>query len=67
MTGARDTAGRRIVVETPPDAVAKVRVFAAAPATGERREAFRFAVRGLEQPRPRAYDDVFFDRPEGSQ
>jgi cytochrome c oxidase accessory protein FixG len=67
MNGARDTAGRRIVVETPPDAVAKVRVFAAAPATGERREAFRFAVRGLEQSRPRAYDDVFFDRPEGSQ
>jgi polyferredoxin len=61
--GSRETATRRVAVEAPPDAVARLRVFAAAPADGPQREAFRFTVRGLDEVSAGARDEVFFDRP----
>ncbi|MBL8647972.1 MAG: cytochrome c oxidase accessory protein CcoG [Sphingosinicella sp.] len=58
----RDTGSRTVTVATPADAVAKTRIFVAAPAAGEPRKDIVFTVRGLDAKGGEDKTQVFFDR-----
>ena len=55
---------RRITVDVPADSVQKVRLFVAAPARGEEREAFTIRAEAQDGDRTDDRDDVVFERPE---
>ncbi|PZN96303.1 MAG: cytochrome c oxidase accessory protein CcoG [Alphaproteobacteria bacterium] len=67
--GSRETAGPRLRVPLAPDATTQLRLFVAAPATGEEHVEFRIVAQptdgapGSREARP-ARDDVVFERPE---
>ncbi|WP_439816330.1 cytochrome c oxidase accessory protein CcoG [Zavarzinia sp. CC-PAN008] len=65
--GTRERAGRSVQVTVPADQVAKTRLFIAAPAMGEPREALAFVVRALDEEGGEAADESFFERPEGGR
>jgi cytochrome c oxidase accessory protein FixG len=62
--GSREDARRLITIEAAPDAVAKARVFIAAPGAGEQREEFRFTARALDAEGGSDSEEASFERPE---
>ncbi len=62
-TGSREGAGRSVRIEVPADAVAKTRIYVAAPGQGPESEEFVFKVRGLDAEGGSDIDDIAFDRP----
>jgi hypothetical protein len=61
--GTREQAGRTVRTVVPPDALAKLRIFVAAPA-GEAHDSIAFAVRALDPEGGSDRTEAFFERPE---
>ena len=62
--GNRDLAGRTVRTTVPPDSLAKLRIFVAAPGGGEAHDAIAFAVRALDSEAGNDSTEAFFERPE---
>jgi polyferredoxin len=62
--GSRETAARAVRTAVPADQLAKLRIFLAAPAGGEGREDFAFAVRALDREGGGDSVTARFERPE---
>ena len=62
--GTRGDARRMVTIEAAPDAVAKTRIFIAAPAAGKQRDDFRFTVRALDAEGGSDSEEASFERPE---
>ena len=62
--GTRADARRMVTIEAAPDAVAKTRIFIAAPAAGKQRDDFRFTVRALDAEGGSDSEEASFERPE---
>ncbi|MDT9598510.1 cytochrome c oxidase accessory protein CcoG [Sphingosinicella rhizophila] len=61
--GGRERAGATLVTNVPPDALAKLRIFVAAPSGGETRDEFSFTVRALDADGGSDSVDAVFERP----
>jgi cytochrome c oxidase accessory protein FixG len=66
-TGGRESAGTSIRTQVPADALAKLRIFVAAPSGGETRDDFVFTVRALDGEGGENSTQARFERPETGQ
>ena len=65
--GSRETASRTVTVDAPADALAKLRIFLAAPSGGEARDDFHFTVRALDPEGGSDSAEAVFERPDTGQ
>jgi hypothetical protein len=63
QSGRREQAGRSIRTTVPADALARLRIFVAAPRGGEARDAIAFTVRALDEEGGGDRVDAWFERP----
>jgi hypothetical protein len=63
QAGSREQAGRTVRAIVPADALAKLRIFVAAPSGGEARDAITFTVRALDREGGGDRAEVWFERP----
>jgi cytochrome c oxidase accessory protein FixG len=63
QNGARESGGSRVRTEVAPDALAKLRIFVAAPSGGEERDDFTFSVRALDEEGGSDSAETVFERP----
>ena len=62
-TGSRERGGRTVRTTVPADALAKLRIFVAAPSGGEERDPIAFAVRALDSEGGSDRTETHFERP----